>query len=174
MTDDLEATIGDVRAATEPPGEDDVVFEAPWQARAFALTVALRRQGDFPWEAFQTRLVEELEGAEGDAAASTEAEGAEAAYYRAWLAAFERLLLEEDVLENEELAERVAAFASGERDASEFVVGDHGQTHSSLCISSPSRHSISTIPEITVCNLLCVTHRCTAFFKSIMSQNSML
>jgi nitrile hydratase accessory protein len=129
VTDDLEATIGDVRAATGPPGEDDVVFEAPWQARAFALTVALRREGDFPWGAFQTRLTEELDDAEGHAGASTEAEEAEAAYYRAWLAAVERLLLEEDVLEDEELAERAAAFASGERDASEFVVGDHGHTH---------------------------------------------
>lgn len=130
MTDDLEATISDVRAATEPPGEDDVVFEAPWQARAFALTVALRREGDFPWEAFQTRLIEELEDVEGGAAASAGAEETEAAYYRAWLAAVERLLLEEDILEDEELAERVTAFASGERDASEFVVGDHGHDHS--------------------------------------------
>ena len=129
MTDDLEATISDVRAATGPPGEDDVVFEAPWQARAFALTVALRREGDFPWEAFQTRLIEELDDAEGHAGASIEAEETEAAYYRAWLAAVERLLLEEDVLKDEELAERVTAFASGERDASEFVVGDHGHAH---------------------------------------------
>ena len=126
MTDDLKATISDVREATGPPGEDDVVFDAPWQARAFALTVALRREGDFPWEAFQTRLVEEL-GASEDS--STPAEDAEAAYYEAWLAAFERLLLEDDVLDDGELTERVAAFASGERDASEFVVGDRGHDH---------------------------------------------
>ncbi|MEF8888287.1 MAG: nitrile hydratase accessory protein [Haloarculaceae archaeon] len=126
MTDDLEATISDVREATGPPGEDDVVFDAPWQARAFALTVALRREGDFPWEAFQTRLVEELEASEED---STAAENTEAAYYDAWLTAFERLLLEAEVLDDEELTERVAAFAAGERDASEFVVGDHGHSH---------------------------------------------
>jgi nitrile hydratase accessory protein len=126
VTDDLEATISDVREATGPPGEDDVVFDAPWQARAFALTVALRREGDFPWEAFQTRLIEELEAS---ADGSTPAEDAEAAYYDAWLTAFERLLLEAEVLDDEELAERVAAFASGERDASEFVVGDRGHSH---------------------------------------------
>ncbi len=126
MTDDLEATISDVREATGPPGEDDVVFDAPWQARAFALTVALRREGDFPWEAFQTRLVEELEASEED---STAAENTEAAYYDAWLTAFERLLLEAEVLDDEELTERVAAFAAGERDASEFVVGDRGHAH---------------------------------------------
>jgi len=129
VTDDLEATIGDVREATEPPGEEDVVFDAPWQARAFALTVALRREGNFPWEAFQTRLAEELEASADVTAPSTADEDAEAAYYEAWLSAFERLLLEEDVLDDEELAERVSAFVAGERDASEFVVGDHGHSH---------------------------------------------
>ena len=129
MTDDLRAVIGEVREATEPPGEDDVAFDAPWQARAFALTVALRRTGEFPWDAFQTRLVEELEASADTADVSTDATGAEAAYYEAWLAAFERLLLEEGVLDDEALAERAAAFASGERDASEFVVGDHGHAH---------------------------------------------
>lgn len=130
MTDDLEATIADVRARTEPPGEDDVVFDAPWQARAFALTVALRREGDFPWEAFQERLVAELEaGADRDVEAAGGSGDVESSYYRAWLSAFERLLLEEDVVDGAELAERVAAFAAGERDASEFVVGDHGHSH---------------------------------------------
>ena len=130
MTDDLETTISEVRAATGPPGEDDVVFDAPWQARAFALTVALRRDDDFPWEAFQTRLVEELEESEREPELTADAENVEATYYEAWLAAVERLLLEENVLDDEELAERVGAFASGERDASEFVVGDHGHGHS--------------------------------------------
>lgn len=130
MTDDLEATIADVRAATEPPGEDDVVFEAPWQARAFAITVALRREDDVPWAAFQERLVEELETeADRDVEAATDPKDVESSYYRAWLSAFERLLLEEDVLDGDELAERVEAFAAGERDASEFVVGDHGHSH---------------------------------------------
>lgn len=67
MTDDLETTTSDVRAATEPPGEDDVAFEAPWQARAFVLTVALRRENDFPWAPFQRLLSDELaDDSEGD------------------------------------------------------------------------------------------------------------
>lgn len=130
MSDDLEATIADVRTATEPPGEDDVVFDAPWQARAFALTVALRREDDFPWEAFQERLVEELEAeAERDVETAADSGDVESSYYRAWLSAFERLLLEEGVVDADEMAERVAEFADGERDASEFVVGDHGHSH---------------------------------------------
>lgn len=130
MTDDLETTTSDVRAATEPPGEDDVAFEAPWQARAFALTVALRREDDFPWASFQRLLSDELaDDSEGDVETAAAAEAVESAYYRAWLSAFERLLLEEDVITDDELAERVAEFAADDRDASEFVVVDHGHSH---------------------------------------------
>lgn len=131
MTDDLEATIREVRSATEPPGEDDAVFEAPWQARAFALAVVYRREGDFPWAAFQERLAEELDRATSGAdEAMKDAETLETTYYEAWLAALERLLLSEGILEAEELTERVAEFADGERDAAEFVVGDHAHDHS--------------------------------------------
>ena len=134
MTDDLEATISEVRAATEPPGEDGAVFAAPWQARAFALTVAFRREDDFPWPAFQERLAAELSDApsraEAAATGSTDdAEAVEETYYEAWLAALESLLVAEGVVDEAELAERVAEFAAGERDAAEFVVGDHGHDH---------------------------------------------
>jgi nitrile hydratase accessory protein len=104
-------------ADTVPDDGDDPTFEAPWQARAFALTVALRRNEAFPWEAFQKRLI--------DAVAAVETDD-EASYYEAWLDAIEGLLLAEGVLGREELAERVAAFERGDRDAGEFVVGDHG------------------------------------------------
>lgn len=130
-TDEQSETEESAVSHPSPPAteSDDPTFAAPWQARAFALTVALRREDDFPWAAFQQRLVEELdEDPERDVDAEDVAD-VESAYYRAWLAALERLLLEADVIDDAELAERVAAFASGERDASEFVVGDHGHAH---------------------------------------------
>lgn len=128
---DVENAVAEIVAATDPPGKDGVSFDAPWQARAFAMTVALRREDDFPWEAFQRRLVEELadEADErGDDATRTDVD-LESRYYEAWLSAFERLLLDTDVVGSDEFAERAAEFASGERDASEFVVGDRGHDH---------------------------------------------
>lgn len=109
----------DVREADEP------AFEAPWQARAFAIAVQLteRGEGDLPWETFQRRLVEEIEADGGDVAAT------EAVYYEQWLRALERLLVEEGLLTDEELAERAAEFDRGDRDASEFVIGEHGHDH---------------------------------------------
>lgn len=122
MSDDnLRAAIDEARATTGPPTDDgDVTFEAPWQARAFAITVALRREGAFEWDRFQTRLIDEVEGIDT---------GDEAAYYDAWLRAIEDLLLSEGVVEESDLARRALAFDRGERDASEFVVGDHSHDH---------------------------------------------
>ena len=109
----------DPRRAAEP------VFDAPWQARAFAIALSLtdRGEGDLPWETFQGRLVEEIEkGADG--AAETEP-----VYYEQWLRALERLLVEEGLVDPGELEARVEAFETGERDASEFVIGEHGHGH---------------------------------------------
>lgn len=119
--DDLQAAIDAAREATDPPADgDDVTFEAPWQARAFAITVALRRNDAFEWDRFQRRLIAELEGIDA---------GDEGAYYDAWLRAIEGLLLTDGVVDEGELASRALAFDRGDRDASEFVVGDHGHDH---------------------------------------------
>lgn len=121
MTDEsVPAAIAEIRAAVDPPGEEDVTFEAPWQARAFAVAVALRRNGDLDWERFQRRLAAELEGVDS---------GEEATYYDAWLRAIEGLLVADGVVDGTELATRALAFERGERDTSEFVVGDHGHHH---------------------------------------------
>lgn len=117
---DLPDAIAEIRAALDPPGEDDVTFEAPWQARAFAIAVALRRQGDLDWGRFQDALIAELDGVDSSD---------EAAYYRAWLRAIEGLLVDDGVVDRATFADRVHEFERGERDASEFVVGDHGHHH---------------------------------------------
>lgn len=99
-------------------GEDAPTFEAPWQARAFALAVALTDEGDdaLPWEEFQRRLVEEIDADDGGAD--------EEVYYRRWLAALERLLVERDRLDPGELTDRVAEFEAGDRSGHEFIEGD--------------------------------------------------
>ena len=110
----------------DPPAVDplddpaqDRTFDEPWQARAFALAVALTDERDVDWDRFQSRLVAEVKDS-----AATDVDDSEAAYYRQWLAALERLLVEEDLVEASALRERVAAFAEGDRTAHEFVRGD--------------------------------------------------
>lgn len=111
-----------------PVDAEDPTFEAPWQARAFAVAVVLsdRYEGVYPWAEFQENLIGEVQSA-GDAAEGIE--GSEAAYYEQWLRALERLLVEEELVDGEAVRRRVEAFADGDRDASEFVEGDHDHPH---------------------------------------------
>jgi len=57
----------------------DPTFAAPWEARAFALAVALRDAGHLSWPVFSERLAVRL------------AEDAAQPYYERWLVALEDL-----------------------------------------------------------------------------------
>jgi nitrile hydratase accessory protein len=107
------------------PGEETPTFAAPWQARAFALAVALTDERDaesLTWDEFQSRLVAAVDAdPEGS---DVDAEDPEAVYYRQWLTALERLLVERDVLDPGELLDRIGEFEAGDHDAHEFVAGD--------------------------------------------------
>ncbi len=86
-----------------PRKNGELVFEAPWQARAFGMAIELHRRGLFEWEEFRTRLI--------DAVAS----GGDGVYYGQWLRALERLLLDKGVFSEGDLRARAEEFASGER-----------------------------------------------------------
>jgi nitrile hydratase accessory protein len=68
---------------------DAPVFDEPWQAQAFAMTVALHRAGLFSWTEWVEALSVEVKrpGAAAD--------GSD--YYRHWLAALEKLLVNKGV-----------------------------------------------------------------------------
>jgi nitrile hydratase alpha subunit/nitrile hydratase accessory protein len=98
---------------------DRPAFEAPWQARAFGVAVALTDE-TFPWRAFQRRLVEETDDGSGSG-------DPESRYYEQWLRSLERFVVEEVLLSAKPVANRTAEFEAGDRDAHEFVDGDpHG------------------------------------------------
>ncbi len=67
-----------------PAALDDAVFAEPWQAEAFALTVALHERGVFSWREWAQAL--SAQTGRPDAAA----DGSD--YYAHWLAALEALL----------------------------------------------------------------------------------
>ena len=95
-------------AASLPRSNGELVFEAPWEGRAFGIAVALNEQGAYPWRSFRDALVDRI--------ASDEAQGSETGYYERWLASLERLLLDQGIVTPEELDTRTAEYASGERD----------------------------------------------------------
>lgn len=93
-----------------PRRNGELVFQAPWEGRAFGLAVALGEEGLFSWEAFRTRLIAAI------AASDRRPEGERLAYYESWLGALEQLLVERGVLTAAEIEERIRQFARGQRD----------------------------------------------------------
>lgn len=118
--DDTRAKLADLieRSGGSIEG-DEPTFDSPAQARAFGLVVALSREGAFEWSAFQQRLIDRIETDDG--ALETETERT---YYDHWIGAVERLLHETGDVSAGELEKRAREFAAGDRDASEFVIGE--------------------------------------------------
>ena len=91
-----------------PRKNGELVFEAPWEGRAFGMAVALNESGEYQWSEFQSMLAAEIADAEQSDDSST--------YYERWLASLEKLLLDKGMLEATELEVRTTEYASGERD----------------------------------------------------------
>jgi nitrile hydratase accessory protein len=88
-----------------PHDEDGPVFQAPWEAQAFAMALELHRRGVFTWSEWAATLSAEI------AAANTRhAHDDGSHYYERWLAALETLAARKAVVGDAELAERIDAW----------------------------------------------------------------
>ena len=97
-------------AAAVPRRNGELVFEAPWEGRAFGLAVALSEQQLYAWDDFRQRLIDEI--ARADARASP------TGYYERWLAALESVLVGRGLLSEAELEARTAELAAVDEDDS--------------------------------------------------------
>lgn len=68
-----------------PRANGELVFEAPWEARAVAVAVALVGKLDLPWDAFRSRLMAEI------------ARDPQRPYYESWGRALESLVIDLDL-----------------------------------------------------------------------------
>jgi nitrile hydratase accessory protein len=88
--------------AAHPPGmprdDDGPVFREPWEAQAFAMTLALQERGLFTPAEWSEALGAEIKSAQ----AAGDPDTGET-YYQHWLAALERLLAEKGVANRETL-----------------------------------------------------------------------
>lgn len=81
-----------------PRDKDGPVFPAPWAARAFALAVSLNERGVFGWDEWSETLGPKVaEEARADPADPQ-------AYWRAWLAALEAVLLSKGLASSADLS----------------------------------------------------------------------
>jgi nitrile hydratase accessory protein len=86
-----EAALAD--HAPLPRDEGDLVFEAPWQGRAFGMGVVALERAGASWEEFRVQLVAAIRRRP-----RRPGESAATAYYAAWLDALEALLAERGLL----------------------------------------------------------------------------
>ena len=96
MSENVDRRISNMDENVAMPRKNgELVFEAPWEARAFGLAVTLNEHGTYPWSDFSQGLANEI--------AVAEAEGQESCYYERWLATLETLAISKGLITREEL-----------------------------------------------------------------------
>jgi nitrile hydratase accessory protein len=117
--------------AYAPPAQNgEVVFEAPWQGRAFAMAVALHEAQLFTWADFQQQLITVVREWDADAACGGEREiggdGRDYPYYELFLEALTRLLTGRNILAKNLLDQRINEFNARPHDHDHH---DHDHDH---------------------------------------------
>jgi len=94
--DGLRASLPDLPCGAEGP-----VFSAPWQAQAFAMTLALHQRGAFTWSEWAAHLNRAIRDAQqaGDPDLGD-------TYYQHWLTALERISAEKGLVSGPMLEQR--------------------------------------------------------------------
>jgi nitrile hydratase accessory protein len=86
------------RLPDQPRDDSGPVFREPWEAQAFAMTLALHERGLFTWPEWAEALAAEIRAAQaaGDADLGD-------TYYRHWLTALEKIVAAKSASSLEEL-----------------------------------------------------------------------
>ena len=93
--------------------EDEPVFQAPWEAKAFAIVNQLAADQQYSWTEWNNQFVQEIERSESSASASR-------TYYECWVQACEKLLTTKAILSTQEIDQKVVNLAQ------EATEHDHG------------------------------------------------
>jgi len=101
-----------------PRQNGELLFETPWEARAFGMAVALNDSGVYMWRDFSQGLAAETAAAERHGIASS--------YYERWLETLEKIIIAKGLMTPQELDQRTAAYVSGLHD------DHHGHHHTPL------------------------------------------
>jgi nitrile hydratase accessory protein len=93
-----------------PPGGASPVFNAPWEAQAFAMAVALHERGVFSWQEWADTLAAVIAEVKQRGEPDTGAD-----YYRHWLTALERITLRQGLVSDASLSRRRAEWQQAAR-----------------------------------------------------------
>ena len=106
-----ERVLPEAGPGAPPRANGELVFEEPWESRAFGIAVSLHEQGLFAWDEFREQLIAEIAAWESDHPGARTAE-AGYRYYDRWLAALEKLLAEKGLCAQGDLEARARAYAA--------------------------------------------------------------
>ena len=88
---------------TPPRLNGKLCFSQAWERQAFAVALALSKNGHFDWEDFRQKLISAI----GEWEESHSLEDPTWSYYERWLTALERLLVQEQIVTADDLAEQL-------------------------------------------------------------------
>jgi nitrile hydratase accessory protein len=106
-TTDLPLQLDVEGPAAPPRSNGELVFAAPWEGRAFGLTMALVDAGAVSYETFRAELIEQIAAWEADPPV-----GERYSYYGCWLQALERVVAAAGLVSTGDVRERSVAFAA--------------------------------------------------------------
>ena len=106
---DIDREIADARGPAAPPRKNgELVFNAPWEGRAFGMALAVRAHRVFPWRGLQSLLEKRI----ADAGSSDDG----TRYYEHWTASLEDLLVQRGLIARADLEQRTQEYLDGKRD----------------------------------------------------------
>lgn len=107
-------------ATALPRSNGELVFEEPWESRAFGMAAALADSGAFDWGEFQSGLIAAIAERGND-------DQQVYRYYERWLGALETLVISRGLVSAQDLDERITQFSCRPTDHDHDH--DHGVGH---------------------------------------------
>ena len=115
MTQNADGQISAMEAQIALPRENgELVFQAPWEARAFGLAIALSEEDLYEWREFSAELAAII--------ATAEQNNDPSSYYARWVASLEELVIARGLISREQLDAKTTEYATGMYD-------DHDHHH---------------------------------------------
>ncbi|EHD22359.1 MULTISPECIES: nitrile hydratase accessory protein [Brenneria] len=118
-----------------PRDEEGPVFEHPWQAQVFSLTLHLHQSGLFAWSDWVQIFSDEIK-----ASPALPDESVNEAYYRQWTAALEKMVASLDLAGAADVAHRTETWRQA------YLNTPHGQPVTLLNADCPPAHAHDHAP----------------------------
>lgn len=121
-TNSIDSIITYMEEENAPPRKNgELVFEEPWEGRSFGIALALYHSKTITnWEDFRSKLIEEIGKWEKENPNKSNQSDPNWNYYEHWLGALERLVLDKNLLEVEDIENRAKEYLAGEREDEVF------------------------------------------------------